>query len=194
MASYKAINGIMTALVDYLNKRLPNEFEAHPMSASVSLLGSKDLAGSLKDNIIGLYLYRVIVDTQGRNRYLKTTHPDKPPQPELPLNLHFLLIVNGKSNTEEMNMLGWAMQQLSSSITLSHGDLLVSDPQWTASESVQVNIEHLSTEDLFRIWEVLKASYTISVPYIIRTVRMLPAELHEADKPVITTIMPTGDF
>lgn len=194
MASYKAINGIMTALEEFLKNRLPEELEADPIATSIKLLGSKDLAANLSGNFIGLYLYRVIADTQGRNRYLQSGTAQNPPQPELPVNLHFLLIVNGSSTSIEMDLLGWAMQQFSSAVMFDVGDLREADQHWGANESVQITIEHLSTEDLFRIWEVLKASYTISIPYVIKTVRLLPEPMLSSGKPVTTQIYASGDL
>ncbi|MCP3849982.1 MAG: DUF4255 domain-containing protein [Gammaproteobacteria bacterium] len=189
MASYKAINGIMVALEDFLKSRLPEEIEVD-LSANIRLLNSKDLAVPLSGNFIGLYLYRVIADTQGRNRYLRSAQT--PPQPELPINLHFLLIVNGGTHQIEMDLLGWAMQQFSSAIMFDVGDLREADPLWGENETLQVSMEHLSTEDLFRIWEALKASYSVSIPYVIKTLRLLPEPLTTNGNPVTTQIYSSG--
>lgn len=185
----------MTALEEFLKNRLPEELESGTTATTIKLLGSKDLSSKLSGNFIGLYLYRVIADTQGRNRYLQPADSlHNPPQPELPINLHFLLIVNGSSTSIEMDLLGWAMQQFSSAVMFDVGDLREADPYWGANESVQVTIEHLSTEDLFRIWEVLKASYTISIPYVIKTIRLLPEPLVSNGKPVSTQIYSSGEL
>lgn len=193
MASYKAINGVMNGLLEYLQNRLPTELESGPISANIELFSSERLSGNIGNNVIGLYLYRVLVDSYGRNRYLQPSSPAQTPQPELPINLHFLLIVHGSTTKNEMDLLAWAMQQLSGAVMLDAGDLRSIDPHWGANETVQVTHEDLSTEDLFRIWEVLKADYTISIPYVAKTVRLLPDPAIEGGDIVTTRVLETGE-
>ena len=193
VASYKAINGVMSELMEYLKRRLPAELESGPINAKVELFSSQRLAGNISGNVIGIFLYRVLVDSYGRNRYL-TPGGSGPqtPQPELPVNLHFLLIVYGTDTQNEMDLLAWAMQQLSGSVTLDAGNLRDIDPQWGPEEAVKITPEDLSTEDLFRIWEVLKADYTVSVPYVAKTVRLLPDPPLDGHWPVKSRIFEAG--
>lgn len=194
VASYKAINGIMSELIEGLKRRLPAELETGQMNTSVRLLSSKDLSSKVGGNVVGLYLYRVLVDTHGRNRYLHpNTDGKRTPQPELPVNLHFLLIVYGTSPENEMDLLSWAMQQFSGAVMLDVGHLREIDPSWSAEETIQVTNEDLSTEDLFRIWEVLKADYTVCVPYVAKTVRLLPDPLITEGEPVKTRVFEAGE-
>ena len=193
MASYKAINGVMSGLLEYLQNRLPAELESGPINTKIELFSSEKLSGNIGNNVIGLYLYRVLVDSYGRNRYLQPGNPAQAPQPELPVNLHFLLIVHGSTTKNEMDLLAWAMQQLSGAVMLDAGNLRNVDPHWGANETVQVTHEDLSTEDLFRIWEVLKADYTISIPYVAKTVRLLPDPVNESADVVKTRVFETGE-
>ena len=194
MASYKAINGVMSELMEYLKRRLPDELESGPINAKIELFSSQRLAGNISGNVIGIYLYRVLVDSYGRNRYL-TPGGGGPqtPQPELPVNLHFLLVVYGSNTQNEMDLLAWAMQQLSGAVTLDAGNLRDIDPSWNPKETVQITPEDLSTEDLFRIWEVLKADYTVSIPYVAKTIRLLPDPPLRDNTPVKTRVFESGE-
>src|SRR5512147_302702 len=106
MASFRSVHGLMVAVESLLKRRLPDELASGSISGKVQLLSSNELK-TIKDfgSLVGLYLYRIIVDSTGRNRWL----PPSPgssgvPKRELPLNLHFLLITWGATAQAEVEL------------------------------------------------------------------------------------------
>lgn len=179
MASYLGVRGAMRALEAHLRRRLPPGWraDANPPTMNppprVEVLGSATLAASLTGNLLGLYLYRVVVDPLGRNRPLTGTGANgSVTHAELPVNLHLLVIANGTSAQYELDLLTWAMIELANHVHLDAADLDDGDPQWGREESLAVLPMDLSNEDLMRLWDQFEADYTLAVPYEVRTVRL----------------------
>ena len=59
MASYKGVQGALVALENFFKRRLPAELGDEPVSASVELLGSADIAETLSGNLLGIYLHEI---------------------------------------------------------------------------------------------------------------------------------------
>lgn len=193
MASYRAVNGVVSALQGYLTARMPDPLAQGTVNANVRVLSSKDLAKPLAGTFLGIYLHRVMVDSNGRNRYLQPATAGAVPQPELPVNLHVLLVASASGAPTEQDLMAWAMQELASAVTLDVSHVGTADPRWSDVESVQVQAEEMSTEDLYRIWDVFEAKYTLCVPYVIKTIRLLPDPLIEPTPPVKTRVLAVGE-
>ena len=173
MASYKAVNGALLALEDFFKNRLPSELTEEPINARATLLGSAAVAATISGNTLGIYLHRITIDPHGRSRYFPPVGNDTGgPQPELPVNLHFLLIASGSSASIEADLMTWAMIELANAAQLDVSQLSGTDPEWSEAEILTVTPEEMSTEDLMRIWDVFESPYTNTVPYIARTVRL----------------------
>lgn len=199
MASYNAVTGALTALESYLDLRLAddpdrdNDISDVLENVDIRLLGSQDLHGNPNANSVGIYLHRISVDAFGRNRYLQPTRPDQAPRPELPINLHILIIGWSLGASAEAMLVAWAMQQLGSALELDFSHLGLADPHWGDQDRVQVVPEEMSTEDLMRVWDSLPGDYRLSSPYIIKTLRLEPARTITAGPPVDTLVLPMGD-
>lgn len=193
MASYKGVNGVMLALEDFLKRRLPDNLKGGSINARPKLLGSTDIAKPINGNILGIYLHRITVDPHGRNRYFNAIGSDTAKyKPELPIDLHFLLIATGNSASIEADLISWAMVELANEAQLDISHLLDGDPSWTDEELVTIVPEEMSTEDLMRIWDVFEAKYTITVPYVIRSVRLGLLTDTAQNPSVMTRVLPTG--
>ncbi|OZG70305.1 hypothetical protein BTA51_26665 [Hahella sp. CCB-MM4] len=194
MASYKGVQGALAALENFFKSRLPAELSAGPTNASVKLLGSQDIASKLSGNLLGIYLHRITIDDHGRTRFFKPQGPgnNQGPRPELPVNLHFLLIANATSATIEADLMAWAMVEIA-----NHGQIDIShvqdiDDEWGQMELLNVTPAEMSTEDLMRIWDVFESSYTSTMAYTAKTVRLRlnPQRLEGED--VKSRVFPTG--
>lgn len=168
MASHRGVEAAMLALEAALRREQPAELAAF---APVRLLGSADLARQDLGGLLGLYTYRVEIDPATRNRY----HVPPPGmlaavQPVLPLALHFLLFPWVANASEELRLLGWAMQALAHLTELDAARIDALDPDWDADERAQVLPEELSIEDLLRIWDGLPLRYRPSAAWVVRTV------------------------
>ena len=176
MASYRAIHGALTALKDYLDVRLGEGLAGVIDHPSLRILGSEDLLDKPSGNVLGIYLHRVSVDSFGRNRYLQPQGIGRIPRPELPVNLHILLIGWSDKAVAEVTLVAWAMQLIGSALELDISHLGLVDPRWGNDDTVQVIPEEMSTEDLMRVWDSLPGDYHLSSPYIIKTLRLEPEQ------------------
>lgn len=193
MASYKGVNGVMTALEDFFKSRIPAELKGGSINARVKLLGSTDVSKPINGNVLGIYLHRVTVDPHGRNRHFTPVGSSSSTlTPELPIDLHFLLIATGSSANIEADIISWAMVELANEAQLDISHLIDSDSGWSEEELVTINPEEMSTEDLMRIWDVFEAKYTITVPYLIRSVRLGLMTNTVPAPSVQTTVFPVG--
>lgn len=199
MASYKAVQGILYALRDFLKQQMKNDLDKVLSSPDVSILGTVELRkpptesngeGAPKLNSIGIYLHRVSVDPFGRNRYVQSRLPNTAPQPELAINLHLFLLAWTTNGESEAVLTTWAMQQLGSALELGYSHLHAYDASWARDEVIQIQPEEMSTEDLLRIWDSLPGNYILSVPYIVKTLRLLPVPEVTEGKPVTTLVTP----
>lgn len=199
MASYKAVQGVLYALRDFLKLRMQDDLDKVLESPSVSILGTIDLRkpptesnsdNALKLNSIGIYLHRVSVDPFGRNRYVQSRLPNAGPQPELAINLHLFLLAWTTHGESEAVLTAWAMQQLGSALELGYSHLHSYDASWSVEDVIQIQPEEMSTEDLLRIWDSLPGNYILSVPYIVKTLRLLPVPEVDGGIPITSVITP----
>ncbi|HET8706199.1 MAG TPA: DUF4255 domain-containing protein, partial [Pseudomonadales bacterium] len=157
------------------------------------LLGSKDIADVLSGNLLGIYLHRITVDPHGRSRYFTPKGTDQGNRhPELPVNLHFLLIANATSAGIEADLMSWAMVQLANESQIDISQIQDIDDEWGQSEILTVAPDEMSNEDLMRIWDVFKTPYTLSMPYVARTVRLRLNRRQTEGPAVVTRVFPVG--
>lgn len=192
MASHVGILAVLNALRERLAIRLAARLGGQPR---VELLGSQSLSGAptAGTDTLGLYLHRISVDPFSRNRHLPPLPGRQMPRPELPVNLHMLLIAWCTHTEQEIEYLSTAMRVIGGGLTLDSGDLSLADPDWGADDSVQVLPEDMSTEDLMRLWDSLPGDYRLSAPYLIKTVRLAPDMDPIEGTPVKSLVFPLGD-
>lgn len=188
MASFRAVPAILEALRNFLELRAEADLASFITSPGVLILGTKELDAEPTGNNLGIYLHRVSVDPFGRNRYLNPTSTTKPMQPELPINLHFLLVAWTDTGENESALISWGLQHLGASLDLDISHIGGADSFWRDNESVQIIPEEMSTEDLLRIWDGLPRSYKLSVPFLVKTVRLLPVP-ERVNGPLVQTLV-----
>ncbi len=190
MASFQAVNGVLAALKDHFERHMTGDLGGGAANAAVKILGSQDLRSDPAGNELGLYLHRISVDPFGRNRYLQPARPDEPPRPELPVNLHLLLVGWSPSSAAETTLVAWGMQQIGQALDLDISHLGAADSRWGERDRVQVIPEEMSTEDLMRVWDSLPGDYRLSAPYLVKTLRLEPVVAVTQSPPVRTIVMP----
>jgi hypothetical protein len=87
----------------------------------------------------------------------------------LPLDLHYLLTAWAPNVEAEHRIIGRTLEILEGLGGLS-GPLLHPDGDWTVTESVQLYLEDMPTEDLMRTFDSLQCEFRLSIPYIARVV------------------------
>jgi len=173
MASFRGVHAVMQSLESSLQRSLPTAWQQGTINARVRLLGSAQMAAALSGNFLGLYLHRITVDPYGRNRPLPPlSATNSVRQAELPVNLHFLMIANGSSADIEADLMSWGMIALANEVHLDLSLLGDHDPEWGRQEQVAIVPAEMSDEDLMRLWDQFEADYTLTVPYVMRTVRL----------------------
>lgn len=189
MASYRAVSGALQALKSVLEAKV-EALAGEVQNPDVILLSSQDLRTHPTGNKLGIYLHRISVDAFGRNRYLRPGAPGQAPQPELPVNLHILLVGWSTAAAAETTMVAWAMQQVGAALELDVAHLGVLDPRWGGGDRLQVIPEEMSTEDLMRVWDSLPGDYRLSAPYLIKTLRLEPVTPVTEGPPVVSLVLP----
>jgi Pvc16 N-terminal domain len=194
VASYRAVNGVLLSLEYFFKSRMPNELKANGINATVKLLGGTAAVEPQSGNYIGLYLHRLAIDPHGRSRFFSPqgTEKDAGPAPELPVNLHLLLMASGTSASIEADLMAWAMTALANESRLDISQLSEYDNGWTVKESLTVTPEDMTTEDLMRIWNAIGMDFTISVPYVVRTLRLRLSAQQTEGPAVVSRVFPTG--
>lgn len=191
LASHAGTLAVLQALKARLQARV-GALLATPVT--VNILGSGQLASAPAPttNALAIYLHRISIDPVGRNRYLPPAEGRRGARPELPVNLHLLLIGWNTSTDLELSYLTAAMQVIGSTMVLGAADVGAADPGWGADETVQVLPEDMSTEDLMRLWDSLPGDYRLSAPYLIKTLRLAP-DSDVPDGPLVRTLVfPAG--
>ncbi|MEH6443781.1 MAG: DUF4255 domain-containing protein [Oceanospirillaceae bacterium] len=187
MASFRAIPGILAAIKKLLERKIVEDSYFSTFEPEIVILGNKELHETPSKNQIGLYLHRVSVDPIGRNRYINI-NTLQATAPELPVNLHLLIIAWTDSGENEGLLIGWAMQHIGSALSLDVSHLSIWDPSWDDTEQVQIVPEEMSTENLLRIWEALPHDYLLSVPYLVKTLRMYPLSTAQ-EAPLVESVV-----
>lgn len=189
MASHRGTWAVLQALREALSVRLAALLGGTP---TVSILGSQDIAGQPTPAVdtLAIYLHRISVDPLGRNRHLAPLPERRSPRPELPVNLHLLLIGWCVHPEEEIRLVSAAMQTIGSALVLDSADLVLGDPAWGDRDSVQVQPEEMALDDLMRLWDSLPGDYRLSAPCVVRTIRLEPVDPPSEGPPVRTVVLP----
>ncbi len=189
MATYQAVAGVLSALKDVLDAHI-SELDGEVTNPSVALLGSQQLRDDPTGNTLGIYLHRISIDPYGRNRYLPPQRPGNAARPELPVNLHILLVGRSLSATAEITLVAWAMQRIGAAMMLDAAHMAAIDPNWSEQEQLQIIPEEMSTEDLMRVWDSLPGDYRLSSPYLVKTLRLEPVNPVTQGPPVTSIVLP----
>jgi hypothetical protein len=139
----------------------------------------------IKPPVLSIFLVRVEVNAVMRAPWSAIGSDDH--RSHLPLDLHFLLTPWASNAEHEQRILGSAMRCLDEQPMLS-GPLLDTShgAGFAVDEALQVVPGDLGHDGIMRIWDTLDASYRLSVPYIVRIVR-IDSEAAPSGPPVLTT-------
>ena len=168
-----SVAGCGQTIVDLLTARLTEAGQLGDYE--VLLMAPREITKDLQ-NTIALILYRIDVDQTRRHVQLTRATPTSPTRSALGLELHYLLAVWGKGSAAgEQVTLGDCMSILDVNAVIT-GPLLSTTYTWEPDDALKVTIDSVSVEDMWRLWDGIDAAYQLSVPYLIRTVRLTPVE------------------
>ncbi len=171
MAHYYAIAAVSATLQGRLADARPQpEFS----TAQIELLQVPDFQKPKPvEEGVSIVLYRVAVSGAPRNLYPRLDPGGRRRQPPLPVDLHFLFTMWGRSAAKQQRLLGWVMRTLEDTPTFNAEQLNhYGGPEaiFDETETVTMIFDSLSLQDLTNVWDILKPNAQLSVAYIARMV------------------------
>lgn len=192
MASTVAIASTCEAIIRLLRSSYdPAEFNGAQLDFQVYV--ADDFLNKSISEGVSLFLYRIYHNGNQRTPQGRMLPNGRRQRAKLPVDLHFLLTAWAPRASLQHQIAGWMMRVLEDNPILPAG-LLNSyrSGVFQPEETVELALTELSTEDMFRIWEVMiHHVYQLSVPYVARTLAI--------ETPLTETVGPPvqerqGDF
>lgn len=184
MASYRAISAVSDALVYLLESQYsPEDFDGNLLQFRVYL--APDFMKPM-DAGVSVFLYRIYPNGTHRTPEGRLRSDGRRQRPMLPLDLHFLVTAWAKDASLQHAIAAWMMRILEDTPSLPPGLLNHRFPNtFHSDETVELVLTELTTEELFRIWEVIvNNAYQISVPYAARNVRIESTKTFSQGEPI----------
>lgn len=189
MATYRAISAVSDAIVYLLESQYsPTDFDDDTFQFKTYV--ARDFLTPM-DTGVSVFLYRIYPNSVHRTPPGRLEANGRRQRPMLPLDLHLLLTAWAKDASLQHAIAGWMMRVLEDTPSLPPGLLNHRYPDTFASdETVELCVTELSTEELFRIWEVIVSNaYQISVPYVAHNVRIESMQTFAQGEPVQERLM-----
>lgn len=171
MADYRAIAAVSEAIVQQLHDNY--RFADFNNELEFKVYVAKDFSQPMTAGV-SLFLYRIFPNGVHRTPSGRPRPPGQEYRTQLPLDLHFLLTAWAQDASLQHTIAGWMMRILEDTPVLPVGLLNQKYPNlFHEDETVTGTTAELTTEELFRMWEVIvNHAYQISVPYIARVVKI----------------------
>jgi hypothetical protein len=190
VAGYSAIAAAAKSLERLLTNRFAVDVPVNqPGAVTKAVLVSTDdfnVAGSNANRppVLTIFLARVEVDHVMRAAWSAVGADDG--RSHLPLDLHFLITPWASNAEHEQRILGSAMRCLDETPVLS-GPLLdtTHNAGFEVDEALQVVPDDPEPDWLARMWDTMDAHYRLSIPYIVRIVR-IDSDAAPAGPPVLS--------
>lgn len=174
MADYRAIRAVGESLMGLLESSYrPEDF--NDIVADFRMFTSRDFTNNNAiTNGASLFMYRLFCNGVYRTPPGRIGENGMRMDSQLPLELHFLITVWGGEASYQYELAGWIMRVLEDSPMFPSAVLNSTTPNvFRSDETVDFTLAELSTEDLFRIWDVLGVNaYQLSIPYVARVVNI----------------------
>ncbi len=190
MAGFQAIAAAGKTVERLLDARLNADKPVPNTRTRAVLVRTEDFAQEgdslIAPPVLSIFLVRADVNHTMRAAWSAAGVLDD--RAHLPLDLHYLLTAWAKNAEWEHRILGSAMRGLEETPILSGPQLDASNAAgWAPTESLQIVPEEMTTEAVMRTFDSLETSYRLSVPYVVRIVR-LESSPPEPRLPVVTAI------
>jgi len=175
VAGYSAIAAAAKSLERLLTSAFAADVPVPGVTTKAVLVSSDDfdISGNsvIKPPVLSIFLVRVDVSAVMRAPWSAVGADDG--RSHLPLELHFLLTPWASNAEHEQRILGSAMRCLDERPVLS-GPLLdtTHNAGFAVDEALHVVPGDMGPDGIMRIWDTLDAGYRVSVPYVVRIVRI----------------------
>ena len=184
MADYRAIETAGKALIHLLRTSYtPGDFNDLQLQFEVYVAENYTQPMSAG---ISLFLYRITTNGSHRIPAGRMAPGGKRYRTQLPLDLHYLMTIWAQDAALQHRLAGWMMRTIEDTPILPIGLLdTVTPGVFRSDETLEVVPAELANEDLLRIWETLvQSGYKLSIPYLVRNVRIESSHLVTEGAPV----------
>ena len=171
MATHRGIESTCQAVVEILRDNY--DPEAFNRDLEFRVMSAGGFESGLTAGV-SLFVYRVIVGDTPRTPAGRRSESGVRLQPQLPVDVHFILTAWAPDASLQQGITGWMMRTMDDHRVLPPGLLNRMAPGvFRDDETVEVLDGERVSEDLFRLWELLgSVTYQLSVPYVARNVRL----------------------
>jgi hypothetical protein len=175
MAGFKSISAVGLSIERLLNTCFDADKALFNKTPKAVLVRTNDFETGVAANpvlvppALSIFPYRVEVNRTMRGAWASVGSLDG--RIHLPLDLHFLITPWDENCEYELDILGRAMECLESTPILS-GRLLLPSGAWAPLEGVQVVLDDVPSDSIFRTFDSLSAHFRLSVPYVARVLRI----------------------
>lgn len=170
MATYRAIEAASAAVAALLDDTfVADDFSGDDLEFLV--IDGSDFAEGLPTGA-GIFVYRIEVDGARRHPSGRTEPGGGRDLPKLPVDVHLLVVVSAAAPGTKLALTGWIMRKLEDHPVLPPGLLnreAGDEPVFRSDETVELNVDEVSHEELLHLWEVLGAAKfdVVLLPYVL---------------------------
>jgi len=186
VATYQAVAATSQAIASLLAAAAaPNSEFA---GLQVRLARGQDLLKPMNEGQ-SLYLHRIVVSSEHRNRRPRTGPDGVRRRPAVPLDLHYLLTAWAADAIKQQRLLAWAIRVLADTATLPAGLLNDAGPEhdvFTSDETVELLLEPLSIQDMSYIQETVGGRREASATFLARVIELESIDHTPVAEPVQT--------
>src|SRR5688572_12082105 len=168
MAGFQAIAATGEAMRKLLLNACPAEFSG----AQFELYQIGNFQSPMEEGV-SLYLYRLAVSGARRNLPPTVGPNGQRFRPPIPLDLHYIASVWGKTAVKQQRLLGWMIRMFEDVPILPAGLLNDNGPDpevFEPNETVEVLFESINLQDWNNLWSASKTNAPLSVGYVARMI------------------------
>ena len=189
MADWKAIEAVGLTLKALIERRMNEEFVSPQVRVQLVTPASFETLDATDRATISLFLYRIVENTELRNQL--PTHMTSGASQRQPLTLELGYLVTAwaarstasatvtdeQAAREEHQLLGLVLQAMAEHAEISGAELVEDDPAnpvFASTDNLQVVLESMPLEDIYRIWDASELPYRLSLTYRVRVLGIDP--------------------
>ncbi len=183
MARFTVIEDTSETLMSIMSAAVLREFPAGPGRPTVRLAQPEDFEGlppaPPTPPVLTIWLYRIAPDPSKRNGPRRVLSDGSIGRPLLPLVLHYLITPWSTDINTTHALAGLIAQAMYDRCEIGSTDLIGAAGRpaaWDDGDSIQVQMEDLSTEELYRVWDSAEMPYRLSLAYRVQVVGIEPTE------------------
>lgn len=205
LATWQLIEYTSRTMVDLLKAHLDAVMPGHQVDVRLATPHTFPSYKNLRRSAITVFLYRVFEHAELRNNLQRRMPDGSLRRQPLAIECCYLVttwgargndpVANDESAAlEEHKLLGIAMQALYDHAEVSRAELyedLSRAPVWGERDALQISLDSLPIEDLYRLWDSSEIPYQLSATYRVRVAGLDSSEVQRS-APVVDAAFNVG--